>query len=622
MKHIGFLAVLFVALLTAVIVKEASRPEAGSLSHQLPQQRLSAKPFKVEDVVRVVVSGPADAEPFTLVRTSAGDVATWTVVEPFAAPAAAGVIDRLLTAVSEARGELRLEDAAALAKFDLSDRRATRVTFEDEAGGVLVEFALGKSSGQRGAFVRPLFEGVRDGAYAVTEDLRGVLGLTKTRPGDMVPQVPRAAHFHDLAMPPFAMQGALRVELTTPHWTVAFEKRAADWLPVEGAPDAPLQSQGLKQLIGQLGGATSGTELVDPATASALGLDAPSYRVTVVGADGTRRVAVGVADRDADTYYMRLDVEEQTPAVYALTRYAFERLFPRGGSLFEFTPLGADDLTRLEVQRVGGDVAITRPGPNDDWTIETPSWLLPPDSTQLRGLGASLRGVRAIDWYAGPVTFVAETTVSYGEKGTEADALNVMQIGQDAPGGNGKLARLPGSDAIVVLATSAVDRLQPDPLTLFRGQPLDGVTANDITSVLVRKIAVEDGAKSEWFQLSKSDDGWVLTDDTAGHPGAQIPIELWLSSVIDIEVSARSDYVGPFSMEIEVHREGAEPVVVGIGAIGEAGGESTALRLGDVTFLASVAEAVADVDPESLRKKAEAAPPEADDEGDDTDDTK
>ena len=159
-------------------------------------------------------------------------------------------------------------------------------------------------------------------------------------------------------------------------WSVAFEKRGKDWVGVEGAPSVPLRAQGLKQLVAQLGGNTSATELVDPATAKELGLDEPGYSVTVVGLDGEKRIALAVADRESNAYYVRLDVEQETPVVYSLTRYAFDRLFPQGGSLFEFAPLGAEDITRFEVTRDDGDIVMTRDAADDDWTVATPAWPL------------------------------------------------------------------------------------------------------------------------------------------------------------------------------------------------------------------------------------------------------
>ena len=128
---------------------------------------------------------------------------------------------------------MRIGHEDRLGSVELTDDRATRVQLEDANGAKLADFALGKSSGQRGAFVRPRFDGVRDGAYAVSQDLRGDLGLSATRSGDTRPQAPRAAHFHDLALPPFAMEGSMRIEMMTPGWTVAFEKRGPAWIAAE-----------------------------------------------------------------------------------------------------------------------------------------------------------------------------------------------------------------------------------------------------------------------------------------------------------------------------------------------------------------------------------------------------
>lgn len=563
MKQIGVLAVLFAVLLAAVIVKETSRPSAGSLRDQVPLQRLGPAAFEASDVDGIEIAGPGGADPFRIVRGGA----VWVVEGAFRAPAAAGKVDELLGAVIAARGELRLDDAAAFAKFDLTDERASTVILRSAAGSVLAEFALGRSSGTQGAFVRPRFAGVRDGAYAVSQDLRGALGLARTRPGDAAPEAPRAEHFHDLNLPNLAVDGTARIELVSPLWTLAFAKTGADWAPVEGAPDLPVRSSGIAQIARTLGSAPSATALVDPARRAELGLDAAAHRVTAVLEDGSRRSAVGAADREGQKYYVRLDAEQDPDVVYECSRYTFERLFPPGSQLFEFTTLGVQEKTlgQVRIEGTTEPFAMQRAAndTNEPWTVVTPGWSLPPRAAQLRDYGVLLNGVRPIDWYAGDAPLEVESIVRWGGTDAPAAELTELRIGQAAPGGGGRLAVLPTDpDRIVVLADSVVQRLVPDLMTLFEPRPLSGAVPGDVTGVTVRTLS---GDTAGDFEVRRDEDGaWRVLHGGTDDPGNANAIASWVDDLIGIEVVERGDGAAAPAVEIVVRR-GATELTLGIG---------------------------------------------------------
>ena len=584
MKQIIVLAVIFVALLAAVVVKETSRPDAGSLRDQVSLQRLGPAAFTPEEVTAIEIAGPGGADPFTVTRT--GDV--WVVDGAFRAPAAAGIADRLVEAVAESRGELRLDDSSALAKFDLTPERASTVTLRNAAGSVLAQFALGRSSGTQGAFVRPTFDGVRDGAYAVSQDLRAALGLSQTQPGAADPEAPAAAHFHDIHMPNLALDDTTRVEILSPNWTVAFEKAGVEWAAVEGAPSVPMRPSGIRQLVSTLGGAFTAKSLVNPAEREALGLNAPLYRVTAVLADGTRRSAIGAADRAGKRFFVRLDVEQDPDVVYECQQYAWEQLFPPGSQLFEFPSLGVANkgLGQVRVEKAPETFAMTRAGgdPSVAWQVVEPGWGLVPAETPIRNYVTLLSGVRATDWYGGSAPFSQEALVRYGAEGTSPDALSELRIGQEAPGGNGRLAILANApDRIVVLPQATVDRLLPDVLSMFEARPLTGTVPADVTGVKVSFLQ-GDSADPLLFELTRDEAGeWTVRHGAEASPGDRNAIASWLDDLIRVELDARSDYTGPARYEIEVRR-GERVTTMGFGPVDD--GDQSVL-LGGAGFVTS-----------------------------------
>jgi hypothetical protein len=556
-KQIGVLAVLFVVLLAAVIVKETSRPTAGSLRDQVPLQRLGPGTFTADDVAAIEIAGPAGADPFRVVRS--GDV--WVVEGAFRAPAAAGHVDTLLQAVVEARGELRLEDPSALSKFDLSAERASTVVLRDAAGTALADFALGRSSGTQGAFVRPRFEGVRDGAYAVSQNLRSALGLPRTQPGAADPELPRAAHFHDVNLPNLALEETASVEVESPLWKVTFVKSDVEWSAADGAPDLPLRPSGIRQLVQTLGGSLTATTLVDPAQREELGLNAAPYRVTAVLPDGTRRSAVGAADRENGRYFVRLDTEQDPDVVYECTQYAWERLFPPGSQLFEFASLGVANKGLGQVRIEGGDVpfAMTRPGSdaNLPWIIREPAWSLLPADAQLRNYVTLLNSVRPVDWYAGEEAFVEEAAVRWGTEEAALGELDSLRIGQTAPGGAGLLAILPGDpDRVVVLAESTTERLVPDVLTLFDPRPLSAALPTDVSGVEVRNLGA-DGADPVQMSMERDAEGvWTVRHGGTESRGDVDAITSWVDDLLQVEIVERGGEDSSALTEIEIRRGG------------------------------------------------------------------
>ncbi len=561
MKQIGILAVLFVVLAIAVAAKELSRPSAAPLREQVPVVRLGPAAFAADDVAAIEVAGPGGAETFTLQR----DGERWLALQPFRAPAAAGVVTTLLDAVVEARGELRLDDAAALGKFDLTEQRATHVVCRAKDGRVLADFDVGRTSGERGAFVRLRWEGANaDAAYSVAADLRAALGLSRTEAGASEPETPHAKHFHDLALPEIAQGSPQRIEIATPNWTIGLADEKGVWNLVEGATGIALRKAGVDQFVKRLGGALNATELVDPAQRAETGIDAAPYRVTAVAADGTRRTVFGAADRAKDAFYVRLDSEQDPPVVYKLTSWSWNPVFAPGSSLFDLQPVEVKDadLGRVVIRAGERTFEMSRPDTRTgtEWTLTSPHLPLAASASQVASLATAMRSLRPSDWAARAADFDDEIVVRWGPPGAADDALHTVRIGPKVAGGDDRYAVLPGApERVVVLAKSAVERLTPEALSLYEPKLLHGWTADDVTSV---RVTAKDGAG---YELRRGEGGaWTLVRDGAESPADALKVSSWVRSLLGVEVaetaeSAETDH------EVVVGRAGGEPVTLAVG---------------------------------------------------------
>ncbi len=614
MRHVSFLALLFLTLLCLVIWKEATRPEAGALSSEVELVPVRAIEFKADDCARIEVAGPDGDGSFVLVNRDG----RWLSETPFEAPAAAGVVTSLIEGVIAARGELRIDDGAKLAKFDVSPDRATTVRMTNAAGSVLADLAIGRNSGPSGAFVRLLRDGANKGAvYAVTADLRSALGLPRTAVGATEPATPDVTHFYDLSIPELAIDGTQELHLSTPLWSLKLGKESGVWNVTAGGPaGVPFKARGAQDIVSQLAGALSASGLVDPARRDEVGLDAPQYEVAVVLADGKERRAFGARDAEGEKFYVRLDSEQQPDVVYECESWQWRRLFPQGSVLFEFPALGGDDadVDRVAIARLGtsqSSTELVRPGgPGTEWTIRSPQWGLAPARSPINTLTSLLRSARAVDWSSTPPSsMLPEITISYGRADADDADLQRILIGPTIEGREERLAVLPNlPNVTVVIANATAERLAPDALELFADDVLHELTQEDIVSVRVK----ENGAES--FRIDrKADKSWELVTGEVTSKASPVLTTLWMDELFSLAATDRTDYPTPAEVEVELVGDLGASKTIGLSKYNE----GSVVHLTGATFMVETTLDRLVADPETLRV-ADDPPPEDDTPEDDT----
>jgi uncharacterized protein DUF4340 len=528
------LMVAFAVLLVLVAWREATRGSTRSLVEEAGLRPLAVEPFKADDVEKIEVTAPGGDKPLYTLEKENG---AWRAVGAFRAPASSAAATKLVDVLSKAQGEFRSDDRAALEEFDLTHEREVGVNVIGKGGKTLAHVGVGASSMSRGAFVRNLASDDTK-ALAVADDLRGALGLARTY-GKHEPAKPDVGHFHEKEFPQSPIAKPKQAEFVAPGRTVVFtlerkdEKDAAgEWKLAKGGPDAPLKKDGIVTAMNSLTGQFHPTGLVDPAKKAELGFDAPKYRTSFTGEDGVEHVVLGATDAAAEHWYVRIEAKQEPEVLYEASESDFHRLFPTGSSLLELPKPepGKDGPTRLVVEKKDRPtIEITRKGtkPTDDWTLVAPKWPLEPRQNSLRSLGSSLPSVRISDYVDDQQMAEADTTVRFGSAGTPDAELAVLRFGAKASAGKDRLATLSSKPGhVYVAAENSIDRVAPEPLTLFETKILHEWRKDEVTAVRTK----------EWA-LVKDDAGWSIQEGDKKTAADTAAVEKWLDRVLAMNVT-------------------------------------------------------------------------------------
>ena len=572
MKELAPLSVAFVVLGALVAVREFSHRSSRGIVEEAALVPLQAREFKPEDVTKIEIAAPgASAPSVTLTRKDK----SWRAVSTFTAPASGATVGKLVELLAKAEGEFRTDDEAVLEQFDLTPARAVDVTLLDKDGKALVHVAVGRSSGQRGAFVRNLLpSGDASKAYALVDDLRGALGLRPTSSGSQEPEKPEANHFHDKEFPQLATAKAKHVEFVAPGRTVSFDKLKKNdkdegaWKVASGGPGSTEKSEGVDAALSKLGGQLHPTTLVDPAKRKELGLETPAYRIAVTSEDGSTHAAVGAADSANEHFYVRLDVAQDPDVVYDVSEYEFRQMFPLGSTLFDLPKLDVpkEGPTRIVVERSGGEkVDMSRKGtrPQNDWALASPAWPLAAKQTALRGISSALTTLRVTDYVDAPAPETpAEITVRYGAASAADADLKTLAVYGAAPAGKDRLASFGSGAHLYVIQENALSRLAPESLALFEPKVLHDWRRDDITAVRI--------GPDKALAIVKDGEEWAIEKGGEKTKASKAAVEAWLDRVLKVSVTGvltgRADFE---STPLTVERKEGDPVTFGVSVTGD-----------------------------------------------------
>jgi len=619
MNRLAPLATAFVVLAALVAWRETTRGGATDIVAEANLKPLQTRAFVPDDVESVEITAPGGDKPaYSLVRENK----SWRVIGDFKAPAAGASVSKLLDALAKAEGDFRSDDKSALEQFGLTHAKAVGVRALDKDKKELLNVAVGATANSRGAFVRDLASGADDSkAYAVSADLRGMLGLSRTSVGDHAPDKPDPAHFYDKEFPQLAVEKPVKAEFTAPGRVVVFEKTKKDdkdktleWRVASGGPDAPLKKEPIDTAIAKLGGSFHPSGLVDPAKKKDLGFDAPKYRLAVTTETGSPRVVVATSDAAAEHFYVRLETAQDPEVVYEANEYEFHQLFPTGSSLFDLPKVdtGKDGPTRVVVEKTDREpIEITRKGvkTTDDWTLVRPAWPLTAKQTSLRSLSTKPAQLHVVDYVDDAKAPDAEITVRFGAADAPDDQMKTIVVGGKAPAGKDRLATLPDKPGrVFVVQETLLDQLAPEPLSLFDTKIFKDWKSDDVTAVRASGRAT----------VLREGDEWKLESGAEKPAADKAAVTAWIEKLLALDVAGTAAAAKDEGFTtIVVERKQGTPLSMDVGPVADG---KRVVKIGE--FRATVND-VAGLLPEATSLLAKpAAPPKTDEPPKPSDDKK
>jgi hypothetical protein len=474
-RLLPLMALLIVLVIAAVVLKR--QPPPMRLADEVGFERLVPQAFDSNRISALELYQGATPEEVVRLERQNG---TWVVASHYDTPAQADKIKRLLTTLSTLEGELRSDQAALLADFDLETAQALhlQIYFEDrDTPGV--HLLAGKSRGRNG-FMR-LADDPR--VYSVNLNLRHEAGLSRENTNQSLP----AKAWMDLQIQSIPNEQITEVALQTParHWHFIRQPSPplsadAPQPPVAAARQWKLTEPNVPYEVKQdfLDGLVStlrtlrADDVANPAHIAEYGLDKAVYRailtVQPAGEQEARQVTLLVGNEvpeQAGKHYARLG---QEGPIYLLPQWAFHRLFPKSRDLLalRILRLQSQDITRLTWQTGEESWTLERHSQATTATAkapETSAWRLreaprfPVDIHAVTTLLDSITQLTADDWIEPPTQSnsldqpLLTLSLTLREGRTEQ-----LTLGQDD---HGHYARRPGTPSLFVVPEASYTTL-------------------------------------------------------------------------------------------------------------------------------------------------------------------
>ncbi|NIA14780.1 MAG: DUF4340 domain-containing protein [Nitrospiraceae bacterium] len=540
-----------VAILLALVVYKNNSKSEQTLSEQAGLVAMLPEGLSKSDLGKLELYSGASAEE-KLVLAYDADADVWRVATHFDAPVKKDTIDKYLDALIKLSGEPRVADAseADLADFELTDDQAFHVVgykkdTEDAAFHVLV----GKGE-YKSVFIRN--EDDND-IYTEETDLRQQAGVYSSDEGAK----PKPDTWLNKDVIKMEDTDAItKVALTYPDKSVVFEKRekpkaeeekAADegdaegedgettvdvpdaepeyeWVLASGGPGGDYKQSALDSLLRKFGNLTA-SDVVDPAKKAEWGLEPAGFRCTI-SVEGKDDVVIegGRPSVDEDGYVRIAGAKDDL--VYKLSKYTFEQIFPKGSSLFTLPglTLAKDATESIELTQETGNVTLAKSG--ETWSVTSPAADLETQSTKLDTIVTTVTAWKPVDYADAQSGLGAATRTAAVLSGGEIHRLKVYG---EAKSSAGVYARLDGTDTLLVMSKTDLDKIFVAPKDLYQRTLLD-LDENDVA-------AIEGASPEGAFALVRGDEGWNLTLDGVAADADTLACDLLAEDIVDLQVA-------------------------------------------------------------------------------------
>lgn len=575
-KYVTPLAAIFVVLLVLVVVKQMNKPKYN-ITDQVKLTALVPEGLNKADIATIeMYAGGAADEKIALQRSDA-DPNVWWISSHFNAPADQKKIEEFIEKIISLKGEVRDRAAgdATLESYNLKDEKAFHVKGfkkgeEDPAVNVLV----GKAPAMEQVLMRAADS---TDVYLLDTNLRREAGLYQDEP-DIAP---KPDTWLKKEVVNIAKDTISKIVVTTPDKRLVVAKETKEvpvedataktgeastddkpkageplaelaakeaekkegetagdtpatktevkWVLAEGGEGLDVKQSGVENLAGAFAPVTA-SDVVDPAKLSEWGLESPQFSVaiTVDGKEGDVVIEGGRPDPNGDGYVRVASANKDV--IYKLSKYAFEKVFPKGTDMFTLKGLTLDkaQIAKVDLTQPTGNISITKRG--EEWTINAPTADLEPQKSTLDAIGNVLSAWTPSDYADKPdgagldaPTHTAVVTLASGEQHT-------LQLGAPSKSIAGQYARLDGAPSVLVMSKGDVDRAFPPAKDVYQRQLLD-IDEENINSISVERA-------SDSFQLARAgDDGWSLTIDGATAEAEVENCDDLAAAVADLEAS-------------------------------------------------------------------------------------
>ena len=516
-KTLLVLAIVLLVIVGAILVQRQLTQPKGFIE-ELAYVPLAPKAFLANKVIRVEIYSGAKPDQ-KVVLAKADD--KWSVASEFNAPADGTKVKDLLEKIKKLEGERRADDPDVLGDFDLKDEQAVHFVVTSEGDQPPIHLLVGKAPDWQSGFVR------QDGhntVYAVSLNLRSEAGLY----GTGAEQTPEAKPWLDLKVVALDKQKIRTLQLKCPDKSLSFEQRpkpeqkpAAEEEPEgEAAPEEkeakapemewvlasggmagePFKQDGLDKLITALGELTA-ADVVDPAKKSEWALNEPAWQIDVTLDDGTKKTLLaGRPDLTQNGYVTLAD----SPTVYKVARWEFDKLFPKGTDLFELKGFAVPEADLAQVQTTSKAMALTFVREGDAWKLTEPMTGFALDDIAAKDLAQAVAEWKPQDYADGNDLAAygldpGKPTVTFK---TKDGAQHALALGGRSKAIDGRYALKDGAAPVFAADQKSLEKLLPELRTVFKSDVLD------VDPEKVQSIAVTRGESS--YTLTRTADGWQL----------------------------------------------------------------------------------------------------------------
>lgn len=530
-KQLAVLAGVLLVLAGLVYWKTSSGTPP-TIQEEVNLVPLVAEGIAQADITKLELHNGGAPDDRVVLTREADDPDAWRITSQFDAPAKTDTIEAYVEKIVGLQGESRSrdQDDAGLANYNLTEEAAFQVAgYKQGEDAPAFTILVGKSPSSSQVFMRTVDS--RD-VYVVDVNLRQEAGVYAD---DDPEKAPEPGHWLNKEVASIEMDTIDSISLETSEKRFAFEQiektvepeesvegesedEAAEpvepvepiieyeWVLKGGGPGGEFKQAGLDNWLRAFG-SFNATDVVDPETLEEWGLDAPAFKIVI-----------GVKELDEDIVFEAGHPDAAGPGyarivggdgvVYSISKYNFERVFPKGTDLFDLPALtvAQETINRIELRQPEGNVVLEKT--DEEWSVTEPLFDLNLQTSAVSGIAAALAAWRASDYADAGVDSGLEDAARSVTFSTADGESHTVTLGNDSVGVDGAYAHLDDSPDVLVMSRSDINRVFKQPKDFYE------LTLLDIFDDEIQAIEVD--RPIDGFELVRDGDAWTI--DTGSGP--------------------------------------------------------------------------------------------------------